>query len=182
MTCGFFSQSHVHTPCFPHAPNAHYIPQAPYLPNYHTHYAPTYTPCISNLWHHHHAGSNLVLNLCTPCCPQSKPTSNPKNPPIDWSKLTMKVDKDGNLIHAITKADSNYKQKGCIEKLKKVSNNFIISNGKVTGKCVDSESSSACLKAVNYSVIDTHVLEIKNQLHILFLFVRENELHLLNIM
>ncbi|MBD0391136.1 hypothetical protein IC220_01500 [Wolbachia endosymbiont of Pentalonia nigronervosa] len=149
MTCNFFSQSHVHTSCCPaYAPNAHYIiPQASYFPNYHAHYAPTYTPCISNLWHHHHADNNLVLNLC---CPQSKPTSKPKNPTIDRSKLTIEVNKDGNLVHAITKADSNYKQKECMKKLKKVSNGFIISGGKVTDKCEDSESCSACLKAVNY--------------------------------
>jgi len=78
--------------------------------------------------------------------------------------------------------NAHYIPKEYIEMLEKVANDFMISNGKVTGKCEDSKSCSACLKVVNHSLINIRVLEVKNQLHILFLFMSEKELHLLNIM
>ncbi|VVC46230.1 Hypothetical protein CINCED_3A011015 [Cinara cedri] len=55
--------------------------------------------------------------------------------------------------------NAHYIPKEYIEMLEKVANDFMISNGKVTGKCEDSKSCSACLKVVNHSLINIRVLE-----------------------
>ncbi len=47
---------------------------------FHNHYDSWHNHCAPH-GHHHDTGNTMVLNMCTPCCPQPKPEA--KKPPLD---------------------------------------------------------------------------------------------------
>lgn len=162
MTCNFFSPSHinpyahahVNTSCLPTFPPAYTsCMPTPAFHSFHNHYDSWHNHCAPH-GHHHDTGNTMVLNMCTPCCPQPKPEE--KKPPLDLSKLAITTNPvNGDILDAKTKEPTGQNIKKCVDIIQQSKNDLEISSeGKLIGGCDNNSSCKACMDAINKSVSD----------------------------